>query len=129
MEQKHQIHLNNENTTQLSKIQEINDNPNEQNKPQMIRFHQRLIRISKQDFIELKKATKYILSIDQEGEDVHQKIIQGFIDKLIDYQSNVISWKEFTILMITRLNNNKKAKKNNKLCKLKRKPLKIKKIN
>lgn len=79
------------NTIQLSKTQEINDNPNEQNKPQMIRFHQRLIRIKKEDFIELKKATKYTNEINKEGENVHQKIIQGFINNLIDYQSNSIS--------------------------------------
>lgn len=85
-----------EETLVLSRLQEINDNPKEQNKLQMFRPGNRLIEIADENFVLDKKATDYARDVSrnslilQEDGKVFDKIITGIKKQEQNLQNNYI---------------------------------------
>jgi len=89
---------NDKGTIELSKTQEINEDPLEKNKAQRFRFNTKLIKIHMDEFQEYEKVTTYAKGDNKEGKNVHQTIVKEFETKLETLKKNMIEYPfDFTL--------------------------------
>ncbi len=65
------------NTVELSTTQVINKDLSETNKPQMMRFSTRIVKIHKDSLQEYPEATAYVKEYTEKGQSVMDKVIKG----------------------------------------------------
>lgn len=75
-------------TVILSNTQEINDNPDEENKEQRFRASTKLVRIKLNEFHEHTNATTFAKGFNKDGANVHQTVVNAIKSNLPLLQSN-----------------------------------------